>query len=170
MLKAKQILSAGLIVSVLFVCIFLSYAQESKPIELLSPNIKGGKPVMQALQNRKTMRDFSVKELPLQVLSDILWAAAGINRPASGGRTAPTAVNFQEIDVYVVKPEGAYLYDAKSNVLLPVVRGDIRALTGQQTFVKDAPVNLIFVANFSKMGSNCANLPTPPTIWCRVLR
>ena len=74
-----------------------------------------------------------------------------MNRPESGHRTAPTAMNMQEIDVYVAKPEGLYLFDAKNNMLQPVLGGDIRAITGQQGFVKDVPVNLIYVADLSKV-------------------
>ena len=106
---------------------------------------------MQALSNRKTMREFSSTELPLQVISDMLWAARGINRPNSGNLTAPTAMNMQEIDVYVAKADGLYLFNAKENTLIPVLSEDIRAITGRQPFVKDAPVNLIFVADMSKM-------------------
>jgi len=127
-------------------------AQELIPIQLPEPQMKGGMPLMEALSKRKTSRDFSDKELPLQVLSNILWAANGINRPESGRRTAPTAVNWQEIDVYIALAEGLYLYDAKMNVLQPVLAGDIRAVTGRQNFVKDAPVNLIFVSDYSRMG------------------
>jgi len=128
------------------------YAKDIEPIRLPAPQTEGGKPLMQALKERKSLREFSAKELPLQVLSDMLWAACGINRPDTGGRTAPTAKNMQEIDVYVVKAEGAYLYDAKANMLTPILTGDIRAITGKQSFVKSAPVNLIFVADLSKMG------------------
>jgi nitroreductase len=81
----------------------------------------------------------------------MLWAACGINRPASGKLTAPTAKDMREIDVYVAKAEGLYLYDAKNNVLAPVMAGDIRGSTGLQPFVKDAPINLVFVADLAKM-------------------
>jgi len=126
-------------------------AEEAKPIALPVPQTEGGKPLMQALKERKSVREFSSRELPLQVLSDLLWAACGINRPDSGRRTAPTARNMQEIDVYVAKADGLYLYDAKTNTLLPVLAEDIRGVTGNQDFVKAAPVNLIFVADRSKM-------------------
>ena len=106
---------------------------------------------MQALKERRTMRAFSPKELPLQIISDMLWAANGINRPESGHRTAPSAMNMQEIDIYVSMAGGLYLFDAKNNILAPVLAEDIRALTGGQPFVKDAPVNLIYVADLSKM-------------------
>jgi len=127
-------------------------AAELKPIQLPKPQTDGGKPLMQALKDRKSSREFSAEKLPPQVLSNMLWAACGINRP-DGKRTAPTAVNWQEIDVYVALAEGLYLYDAKEHSLKAVLAGDIRAATGRQPFVKDAPVNLIFVADLSKMGN-----------------
>jgi len=132
-------------------------AEDIKTIALPAPQTGGGMPLMQALKERKSMREFSPKELPPQVMSDMLWAAAGINRPDAGKLTAPTAHNAQEIDIYVVKAEGVYLYDAKANTLESVMSGDIRAATGKQEFVKDAPVNLIFVANLSKLGGDAAS-------------
>ena len=83
----------------------------------------------------------------------MLWAAAGINRLESGKRTAPSAKNMQEIDIYVATAAGLYLYDAKTNLLKPILAGDIRGMTGTQGYVKDAAVNLIYVADYSKMGS-----------------
>ena len=129
-----------------------SQGEELPPIPLLKPRMESGKPLMQALKDRQSSRAFSSEKLPLQTLSDLLWAACGINRPDSGKRTAPTAGNRQEIDVYVATVEGLYLYDASAHALKPVRAGDIRALTGKQAFVKEAPVNLIFVADLSKMG------------------
>ncbi len=124
--------------------------KELKPIELPKPQMDGGKPLMQALKERKTSREFSTEKLPMQVLSNLLWAANGINRP-DGKRTAPTAMNKQEIDVYVALQEGLYLYDAKANTLVPVLAKDLRAATGKQPFVNNAPVNLVFVADYAKM-------------------
>lgn len=120
-------------------------------ISLPAPRMEGGKPLMAALKGRQTTRAFSAKPLPLQVLSDLLWAANGINREDSGKRTAPTARNWQEVDVYVVLPEGAYIYDAKANSLRAVVKGDLRKQTGLQDFVATAPVNLVFVADPARM-------------------
>jgi len=120
-------------------------------ISLPVPRMEGGKPLMTALKDRQTARSFSPKALPLQVVSDLLWAANGINRADSGKRTAPTALNWQEIDVYVVLEQGAYLYDAKANSLKAVVSGDIRKATGSQGFVATAPVNLVFTADTTKM-------------------
>lgn len=126
-------------------------AAELKTIQLPKPQTDGGKPLMQVLKERKSSRQFSSEKLPVQVLSDMLWAAWGISRE-DGKRTAPSARNMQEIDVYVAMEDGLYLYDAKAHALIGVLAKDIRAETGMQDFVKDAPVNLIFVADFSKMG------------------
>ena len=146
---------------VFFICFFLvmfmigaAGADDLKPIQLLSPQIDGGKPLMQALQKRSTSRDFSPDSLPPQVLSNLLWAAYGFNRADIGKRTVPSASNCQEIDLYVSMASGLYLYDAKTNRLEPILNEDIRSLTGKQSFVKTAPVNLIMVADFSRMGKS----------------
>lgn len=139
------------VLMILLVCPTMIHAQELKPIKLLSPRIYRGRPLMQALKDRMSKREFSPQALSLQTLSDLLWAAFGINRPESGGRTAPSAMNMQEIDIYVAKADGLYLFDAKENLLRPIIGEDIRELTGKQPFVKDAPVNLIYVADISKM-------------------
>jgi SagB-type dehydrogenase family enzyme len=131
-------------------------AQEPKPIELPQPQTEGGKPLMQALKARHTTREFKPNPLAAQVLSNLLWAAFGINRPDSGKRTAPSARNWQEIDIYVAMAEGTYVYDAKTHRLNPVLSGDIRAATGGQDFVKDAPVNLVYVADLAKTGDASA--------------
>jgi len=145
--------TARLVLTILLIYPALTSAQELKPIKLLKPQTDGGRPLMQVLKDRKSSREFSTEKLPLQVLSNMLWAAWGVNRPESGKRTAPSARNRQEIDVYVALAEGLYLYDAKAHTLKGVLAEDIRAMTGGQPFVKDAPVNLIFVADFSKMGN-----------------
>ena len=150
-MKKLLSLTICLVVTASFISCEISHAESAKSIKLLAPQTTGGMPLMQALSNRKTMREFSSTELPLQVISDMLWAACGINRPDSGNLTAPTAMNMQEIDVYVAKADGLYLFNAKENTLIPVLSEDIRAITGRQPFVKDAPVNLIFVADMSKM-------------------
>jgi nitroreductase len=140
----------------LLICPALVLAQDLKPIKLLAPQTNGGRPLMQVLKDRKSSREFSGKELPLQVLSNMLWAAYGVNRTDSGKRTAPSAVNWQEIDIYVATAHGLYLYDAKANVLQPVLSEDIRPLTGHQSFVQEVPVNLIYVADQAKMGERTA--------------
>jgi SagB-type dehydrogenase family enzyme len=126
-------------------------AQGFADIALPAPRTQGGKPLMQALMARQSSRAFGVEKLPLQVVSDLLWAAAGINRPDSGKRTAPSAMNWQEIEVYAVMEEGAYLYDAKANSLKAIVAGDLRGLTGGQEFVAKAPLNLVYVADTTKI-------------------
>jgi nitroreductase len=124
-------------------------AQELQPVALPAPQTSGGKPLMNALKERQSQRAFAPDPLPPQVLSNLLWAAWGINRPDSGKRTAPTARNRQEMDVYVVLAAGTYLYDAKNNVLQPVAAGDQRSLTGTQPFVKDAALCLVYVARLA---------------------
>ncbi|HKK13527.1 MAG TPA: SagB/ThcOx family dehydrogenase [Gammaproteobacteria bacterium] len=107
--------------------------------------------LMQALKHRHSTRAYSERPLPPQVLSDLLWAAFGINRPASGGRTAPSAHDWQEITIYVAMGDGLYRYEAKRHALIPVSHRDVRKLTGVQDFVATAPVNLIYVADFARM-------------------
>ena len=129
----------------------VTYASPSATMKLQKVDMSGGKPLMQALEERKSSRSFSDKELSEQELSELLWAAFGITRPESGKRTAPSARNMQEIEVFVSMKEGLYLYDPKQHALEMVLEEDIRAVTGKQDFVADAPVNLIFVADYSKM-------------------
>lgn len=131
--------------------VFPIQAKDLSLLELPSPQTKGGKPLMEALSERRSERQFSSKDLPLQLLSDLLWAANGINRADSQHKTAPTAMNLQEIDIYVVTKEGVYFFESSAHKLTPVLSEDILALTGEQPFVKDAPVNLIFVADLAKM-------------------
>jgi SagB-type dehydrogenase family enzyme len=126
-------------------------AQDLKPIELPKPDMTGGKPLMQALNDRHSTREFSTDTLPLPMLSNLLWAACGVNRPEAGKRTAPSAVNWQEIDIYVALAKGLYVYDPVKHVLNPVLAEDIREKPGVQPFVKEAPVNLIYVADFAKI-------------------
>ena len=146
-------LAAGLVLSFSFVFSDLTFAEEPQPIQLLKPQTEGGRPFMQVLKDRKSSREFGSEKLPAQVLSNLLWAAFGVNRPDSGKRTAPSAMNWQEIDVYVAAADGLYLFDAKAHLLKPVLAEDLRAMTGLQPFVKEVPLNLIYVADFSRMGS-----------------
>ena len=115
-------------------------------IKLNPPDLNKGISVMQALKKRKTQRDISDKKLTLQQLSDLLWAADGINRP-DGKRTAPAAMAKYAVDIYVVLPEGVYLYDVAKHELTPIAKGDFRKLAGMQDFVFIAPVNLVYVLN-----------------------
>lgn len=119
-------------------------------IKLPAPDKRGGLPLMQALAKRRSSREFSGKPLPLPILSNLLWAAFGVNR-RGGGRTAPSAINAQEIDVYVALPDGAYLYDAAAHALKLVAASDLRRVTGYQDFVDDAPLDLVYVADHARM-------------------
>ena len=126
-------------------------AQELAPIQLPAPSMTGGMPLMEALALRSTSRAFRPDPLPIQTVSDLLWAAFGVNRPESGKRTAPSAVNWQETDLYVVVEEGTFLYQAMENRLDPVRAGDLRALTGVQEFVGDAPLTIVLVTDLNRI-------------------
>lgn len=130
------------------------FAQEFKTIILNPPDLKRGLPVMEALSLRASASEFNGKKLSLQDLSDLLWAANGVNRKETGKRTAPSAMNSQDIDVYVINEEGAYLYDAVGNVLNPVADGDQRGLVAgsQEKFAK-AAVILLMVSDISRFKS-----------------
>ena len=107
---------------------------------------------MKAFSDRHSDREYAAKEISMQDLSDLLWAANGINR-TDGKRTAPSALNKQDIDVYVILKDGAYLYDAQAHALNPIAKGDHRAAVGGgQDFVKDAPVCLVLVSDLSRFG------------------
>ena len=147
-------LSASLILAVLLIPITLTFAEELKPIQLLKPQVDKGRPLMQVLKDRSSSRSFSKEKLPIQVLSNLLWAAFGVNRTDTGKRTAPSAMNRQEIDIYVATADGLYLYDAKVHALALLLSEDIRAMTGTQEYVKDVAINLIYVADYSKMGTS----------------
>ena len=122
-------------------------------IALPGPITTGGMPLMQALAQRKSTREFSPEKLSPQLLSNLLWAAYGVNRP-DGKRTAPSAMNRQTIEVYVVTADGAHIYNAKANRLDFVASGDLRAATGTQSFVARAPLNLVYVADYSRLGNS----------------
>jgi nitroreductase len=127
------------------------FSQELKPITLNPPDLKRGLPVMEAFSLRASSTEFSDKKLSLQDLSDLLFAADGINRKEIGKRTAPSAMNAQDIDIYVFFQEGVFLYDAANLVLNPVVSGDQRSLiAGRQEVVATAPVILLLVSDISR--------------------
>lgn len=130
-----------------------AFGQDLKPVQLPGPNLDASKSLAQSLKERKTTREYDTANLSQQVLSNLLWAACGINRPDSGRRTAPSAINWQEIDVYVATSDGMYLYDPKGNALMPVASGDIRGLTYTQVDrFKDAPLHLVYIADLDKTG------------------
>jgi SagB-type dehydrogenase family enzyme len=131
-------------------------AQETAAIKLPPPETAGGMPLMQALKTRHSTRAFGSKPLPPQVLSNLLWAANGVNRPDSGHRTAPSAHDWREIDVYVTTADGAYRYDPPTHTLKRVAAGDIRHVTGVQDYVATAPLNLVYVADLDRMSDASA--------------
>ena len=111
---------------------------------------------MDALNERQTNREFSSKELSLQTLSDLLWAANDFNRETK--RTAPSSQDRQELDLYVFLNSGIYFYDAKNQQLIHKLQGNHQAKTGQQPFVATAPLNIVFVANLDKASNRDAAL------------
>ena len=127
---------------------------EAQTMELPQPDLTREGSVMKALQERHSTREFSQDTLSMQDLSDLLWAANGINRPESGKRTAPSALNRQDVDIYVVTARGCYLYEATGHALKRICTGDYRpAVAGGQDFVREAPVSLVLVSDLSRMGN-----------------
>lgn len=127
-------------------------AQESAgTISLPPPDTTGGRPLMQVLKDRHSSRSFGTQELSPATLSNLLWAAYGINRPENGHRTAPSAMNWQEVDIYVAMKTGLYRYDAQKHSLVLVVNEDIRSSTGTQDFPAKVPLNLVYVADLAKV-------------------
>jgi len=143
------------------VMLFLTGAASAAAQDILTlppPKTEGGMPLMQALKARKSGREFSPEKLPLPVLSNLLWAAWGVNRP-DGHRTAPSARNAQEIDVYVAMSDGLFLYEPKQHQLRRILADDIRAATGMNEYVKDAALNLVYVADLTR-----GNLKEPDAV------
>jgi SagB-type dehydrogenase family enzyme len=128
-------------------------AQTMDTLRLPKPVKQGGKPLMEALNDRHSSRDYTGKVLTLQQLADMLWAADGINRP-DGRRTAPSARNKQEIELYLTMANGVFLYDAQQNILICFSKEDMRSKTGSQPFVKDAAVSILYVCNLDKSASD----------------
>ncbi|MBE0547218.1 MAG: SagB/ThcOx family dehydrogenase [Rubrivivax sp.] len=115
------------------------------------PAQEGGMPLMEALRRRRSQREFSPEPLSEQCLSDLLWAAAGVNRPELGGRTAPSAMNAQEVELYVALPKGLFRYEPKAHELQLMLASDVRSVTGYQDFVDDAALDLIYVGDHTRM-------------------
>ena len=128
------------------------YAQEGN-LKLPAPAKEGGMPLMQALNERQTIRAYTEEALSMQQVSNVLWAAVGVNRPQSGNRrTSPTARNAQEIEVYAFLASGVYYYDALRHELTLVKAGDHRTDAARQEFAQKAPLVLVFVANYDRFG------------------
>jgi hypothetical protein len=140
----------------IWLCAFLfttvsAFAGEAEMLKLPPPQTTGGMPLMQALAARHSSREFAKRPLEPQQLSNLLWAAFGVNRADAGKRTAPSARDWREIDIYVALADATYVYDPVANVLHRVFARDVRALTGVQDFVATAPLDLVYVANRERM-------------------
>src|SRR5450756_1452504 len=133
--------SAGLLSAAVLAGASAQAASEATIMQLPAPQTSGGMPLMQALTLRHSTREYADRPLPLPVLSDLLWAAFGVNRP-SGDRTAPYWRHIMVMDIYVAMADGVWLYEPKAHTLLPHLKDDIRAQTGLQDFVATAPLNL----------------------------
>ena len=137
------------------VCLVLAvttFAAE-KTIKLPQPNLDRSGSAMKAFSKRQSTREYATKEINLNDLSDLLWAANGITRPESGKRTAPSAMNRQDVDVYVILPKGSYIYNPQKHELELVAEGDNRPLVaGRQEFVNAAPVCIVLVSDQSRFG------------------
>jgi hypothetical protein len=125
----------------------------SGPLIILPrPSQLGGRPLLETLRDRATQRDFSPRPLPGQVLSDLLWAGFGVNRPETGQRTAPSAMDNREIDVLVATEAGVFLFEPLEHRLRPMSDEDLRPLTGGQGYVRVAPVSLVYLADHRRQG------------------
>jgi nitroreductase len=147
---SSPLLRSTFLLSLLTLVVIAPAPTQQAPIQLPKPQMTGGMPLMQALAQRQTTRAFADKPLTPQTLSNLLWAAFGVNRPRDVkqglGRTAPSAMNKQEIQLYVVLADGAYVYDAEQNQLKTAVAGDVRAKVAQAAG-SHAAVTIIYVAD-----------------------
>lgn len=155
-MMTRRTASTGLVSTAIFSAIPSLGAQETTVRELPQPRVSGGKPLFEALRLRRSTREYSEQVLPAQVLSDLLWAAFGVNRP-SGDRTAPYWRHIMVIEIYAAMADGVWRYEPNRHVLIPNLRADIRAQTGLQDFVGIAPLNLIYVAHGERMRDTSAS-------------
>lgn len=125
--------------------------EDLTPVPFPKPSTDGGRPLMAALKDRRSTRDISDRTVPMATLGNLLWAGFGINRSTNAHRTAPSAMNSQELEIYVALAAGVYRYDAKDHALQPVATEDIRRRTGGQDYVKVAPIALIFVGDLARL-------------------
>jgi SagB-type dehydrogenase family enzyme len=150
--KIKVMKKVNVLLMFMMLSITAMYAAD-KVIKLLKPNTERSGALMKALSERKSTREYAVTPLSNADLSDLLWAANGINRPSENKRTAPSAMNRQDVDIYVIFPEGAYFYDAKAHKLDLISEGDYRsAVAGGQNSVANAPVSIVLVSELSRLG------------------
>ncbi|HOW65024.1 MAG TPA: nitroreductase family protein [Candidatus Paceibacterota bacterium] len=149
-MKLELINKTAILLFLLAGAMFLS-AAGSETRSLAAPRMNGGKPLLQTLKERQSIREYVPDVLSDQQLSDLLWAAFGMNRPEIDHRTAPSAQNTQDVDIYVVMAQGVFLYEAKPHQLKKVSDRDLRPLTSGQPFAKIAPVQLVFVSDYARM-------------------
>ena len=134
-----------------------TFNEEAKPLEALEtiemPMSYEGlhAPLLHAMKERRTIRDLREEDLPIEIISSLLWSAYGYNRPDEMKRVAPSAVNVQEYDIYLFTREGIYLYNAEKNSILLIVKGDHRKEISQQKHFAIAPVSIVMVANYDRM-------------------
>ena len=169
----NKVLIPALVVAVLGIGAYLAvtFTASAADIELPAPQTSGGMSLMDALANRKSTREFDPeKRLSEQQLSDLLWVACGFNREDK--LTVPTALNRQELSLYVIMTEGAYFYDNKANKLVLVTDEDIRLLAGKQEFAQKAPLNIAIVSDMEKMpndifaGTDAGAVMQNIYLWC----
>lgn len=147
----KRILSTACIA----IALMATSCKAQENIQLPKPSMDNNVTLMQSLQNRHSSREFADRQISDDVLSTVLWAACGINRPESEKITAPSAINAQDIIVYVVRNDGAYRYEPKENALAKISGKDLRQLVaGPQTFAASAPVSLVLVSDHNKFGGH----------------
>jgi len=139
-----------------FLLVSIASMAQISTLKLPAPKYTSTKSLDQLLAKRSSSRAFSNKDLSEQDLSNLLWAAFGINRPESGKRTAPTAMNWQDITIYLTLETGVYHYEPKAHTLIKVMEKDVRKETGMQDFVKNVPVNIVYVSDFDRMGDAIA--------------
>ena len=151
-MKTQSCIGTSLLALILTLAPAGLLAQNLRPLQLPPPQTDIGRPLMQALKDRSSTRAFGPQKLSPQTLSNLLWAAFGVNRTASGKRTAPSAMNWQETTIYLALPDGVYTYNAAQNALDPVSSDDVRAQTGTQGYVKEAAVDLVYVAALARTG------------------
>lgn len=144
-------IATPLLLSVVLLGLTAPQVQALEPVQLTPPDFSHSKPLLQALQERKSTKAYDTRPIPMKTLSNLLWAAFGINRPESGKRTVATAVNCQDIDIYVVLAQGVYVYQAKEHRLMPVLDRDVRPLAATQAYAQKAPVQLVYVSDYGKM-------------------
>jgi len=150
-MMTRRTFSAGILASApLATAPIRGLAGELVRRELPAPRTDGGMPLLATLQLRRSTREYSQRSLPAQTLSDLLWAAFGVNRP-NGDRTAPYWRHVMVIDVYLAMTDGVWLYEPKEHALVRHLQEDIREQTGLQDFVATAPLNLIYVAHGERM-------------------